>query len=225
MKVVAYAVVLTVAMCSFAVAGKTATKKSNKTTAPEQQTLKMSYEGFTAMRAVRAARVAIFNGQPNAALKLLNVARHDLDLAAKNAPLFITTMEASVGGKVVAADMTVAKENWIPIDGSVSLSDTFVASPENQAHVKKANEHFKTGNVKKAVEELRLASIDVNCTRILMSLTKTNQYVADAVKLLGEQKYYEANLALKAAEDGMVVDNTNLFASPVTNNGKTKETN
>jgi len=190
-----------------------------------QEAMKVSYEGFAAMRAIRAARVAIFNGEPKVATEWLNKAQTELEAAAKNAPMFITTLEASVNGKVVAGDMTVAKANWIPIDNQVSLSDTFVASPKNAEHIKKANGYFKNGRSKEAVEELRLASIDVKCTRALMSLTTTTNCVAQAVKLVGQQKYYEANMVLKTAEDGVVLDSTNLFATPHYKNEKAKEIN
>jgi hypothetical protein len=227
MKVVALVVALTVAMGSFALAAKPSTMKntSKKPDTSAQETLKMSHEGFSAMRAIRAARVAIFNGEPKVAAKLLTIAQRDLRFALRDAPMFLTTMEASVDGKVVAAGVDVAKENWIPIDGQVSLSDTFVASPENEKHIKKANEHFKNGDNKQAIEELRLASIDVKCTRVLMSLTKTMHSVAEAAKLVEEQKYYEANVALKAAEDGLVVDTTNVFAVPTGKEEKSKEVN
>jgi hypothetical protein len=229
MKFVAFVVALTIAMGSFAMAANPTVKPfmkknaSKKADTSSQETLKMCHEGFGAMRAVRAARVAIFNGEPKAATKLLNAAQRDLRFALKEAPTFLTTMEASVDGKVVAAGVDIAKENWIPIDGQVTLSDTYVASPENEKHIKNANEHFKNGETKKAIEELHLASIDVKCTRVLMSLTKTMHCVADAAKLLDEQKYYEANLALKTAEDGLVIDTTNVFAVPTGKTEKPKE--
>jgi hypothetical protein len=197
----------------------------NNANTSAQETVKVSLEGFAAIRAIHAARVAIFNGKPKVANEWLNKAQAYLTTASKNVPLYITTTEASVDGKVVAGDMTVTKTNWIPIDTQVSLSDTFVASPANAGHIKKANEYFKTGHSKEAVEELRLASIDVRCTRALMSLTTTTNCVAEAVKLIGQQKYYEANIVLKSAEDGVVMDSTNLFATPKSNTQKTTETN
>jgi hypothetical protein len=206
----------------------TFTNKSNhwnNANTSAQGTVKVSLEGFAAMRAIHAARVAIFNGQPKVANEWLNRAQSELQTVAKNAPLYITTTEASVNGKVVADDMTVTKTNWIPIDSQLSLSDTFVSSPKNAKHIQKANQYFKNGQGKEAVEELRLASIDVRCTRALMSLTTTTNCVAEAVKLVGQQKYYEANVVLKTAEDGVVMDSTNLFATPKYNTQKTTETN
>ena len=37
----------------------------------------------------------------------------------------------------------------------------------------------------------------------------------DAVKLMGEKKYYEANLALKAVEDSIIVERYDVDGVPV----------
>lgn len=203
----------------------TSTKNTNQTTTPTQQLLKVSNEGFAAMRAIRAARVAIFNGQPTAAGKLLNKASVDLKTAVKNSPLFVDAAEATVNGKVVAGAVEVGKVNWIPIDGQVSLGDTFVVTKEKNQHIQKANKYFKNGQSKEAIEELRLAAINVSCTRVMMPLASTTNWVAEASRLLGQQKFYEANLALKAAEDGLVVNTTNVVEMPQVKTEKVPQTN
>jgi hypothetical protein len=247
--VVSLVVALTVAMHSYALAVDSSTKTSdnanrsttNKTSnktdawaktgiskddASTQELLKVSQEGFAAIRAIRAARVAIFNGQPMVATKMLTKAKVDLKAASKNAPTLVTATEATVRGKVVADAVDVEKVNWIPIDGQVSLADTFVVSAEKAKHIAKANEHFKNGKSKEAIEELRLAAISVSCTRVLMPLATTTDWVMEASKLMSQQKYYEANLALKAAEDGLVVSTANVIEMPVpVKTEKTPETN
>jgi hypothetical protein len=223
--VVSFAVALTLVVCSFAVATDYSSKAANKSNTQTPEIVKVSHDGFAAMRAVRAARIAIFNGEPKMAMEMLDKAKTDLETAAKEAPMFIATEEVSVEGKPVADEMAIGRVNWIPIDGQVSLADTFVATPEKAAHIQKANEHFKNGQSKQAIEELRLASIDATCTRVLMSLPVTTNCVAEALKLMGEQKYYEANIVLKAAEDGLVVTSASLFATPKGKTEKSKEMN
>ena len=49
---------------------------------------------------------------------------------------------------------------------------------------------------------------------MLLPLEATKKRVADAEKLVNDHKYYEANLALKAAEDGIVVDAIDLMGTP-----------
>jgi hypothetical protein len=57
-----------------------------------------------------------------------------------------------------------------------------------------------------AIDELRLGDINVNFTYVMMPLDNTIKCVTEAVRYADEHKYYEANLALKEAEDGLVVD-------------------
>jgi hypothetical protein len=197
----------------------------NNSNASNHELLKVSSEGFAAIRAIRAARVAIFNGQPNVATNMLNKATVDLKVAAKDAPTFVATAEATVHGKVVADAVEVGKVNWIPIDGQVSLADTYVVTKEKNQHIQKANQYFKNGQSKQAIEELRLAAINVTCTRVMMPLATTTGWVAEATKLIGQQKYYEANLALKAAEDGLVVNSASLVEMPQVKTERVPQTN
>jgi hypothetical protein len=243
--VVAFAVALSLVVCSSAMAANSTVKKlqnsksqnsmtwqvnptwqtsttsqntnKSQTSNWSQNLLKVSQEGFDAMRCIRAARLAIFNGQTSVAADLLNKAKTNLEAAAKDAPTFVTTTQTAVNGNVVAGDVAVVNMNWVPIDGQVSLADALVASPQKTQHIKNANKHFKNGQSNNAVEELHLAAIDVNCSRVLMSLTATTDCVNKATKLMSEQKYYQANLVLKTAEDALVLESTNVLATPNTN--------
>ena len=106
------------------------------------------------------------------------------------------------------------KMDLIPIDGEIAIADTFVPSAEKKKHIDKANEHLKSGRSKEAIEELRLGEVDVVFTRVMLPLESTKKRVADAEKLAGDHKYYEANLALKAAEEGIVIDAVDLMGTP-----------
>ena len=57
-----------------------------------------------------------------------------------------------------------------------------------------------------------------------MPLASTTNWVTTATKLVGQHKYYEANLALKAAEDGLVVNSTNLVEMPHVNTHRVPRT-
>ena len=230
-------------------------KASAEVNAATQEMTKVSKDGFMAMRAIRAVRVAIFNGEPKVAEKILGKAKEALDAASKDESMFIADMKTMAGkkaahstttaadkaahstttaadkaarGTTTAADKaahstTMAADNaahgtttatkamiWIPIDGQIALADTYVPTPEKKEHIAKANEHFKSGRAKEAVEELRLGEINVTYTRVMMPLTATKKCLADAMSLANEHKYYEANLSLKAAEDGVILDSVGL---------------
>lgn len=57
------------------------------------------------------------------------------------------------------------KAGIVLVEGQVVLVDHFVMTPEKKAHISKANEHFKNGEQKQALDELRQGEIDVNYAR------------------------------------------------------------
>ena len=56
------------------------------------------------------------------------------------------------------------------------------------------------------MEILRDAGIYLNLTAMFLPLEPTTNAVEKATKLIGENKYYEANLVLKGIEDSVTVD-------------------
>jgi len=173
-----------------------------------------SQAGNAAIQAIRGARVAIFNGDPNTAKQLLDKAKTSVETAAKDAPMFNTRTTMSVQGKVVGSADQESTAGLVPVDGQVVQVDDFVLTPEKKAHIDKANEHFKKGESKQALDELRLADIDVNYSRSWMPIAAAQKHLDDAIKLLNEDKYYEANLALKAIEDSVTTDSVTLAEAP-----------
>ena len=169
------------------------TQQSDKSVADLTQLAK---DGQAAVRAMHAARVAIFNGEPDIAKKALADAKQLLEKAKADE---------------VAAGM---KGDMIPIDGSLALTDTFVASPECNSCIAKANEHFSAGNKEKALEELRLGEIEVDFSRVLMPVAATEKQLMKAIDFANNGKFYECNLALKAAEDGLELDSVTLIDLP-----------
>ena len=103
----------------------------------------------------------------------------------------------------------------VPVDGRIALAEDYVPTPEKQAHIAKANEQLKKGATKEAIDELRLGQIDVIYNRVWMPLASSKTHLDDASKLMGEQKYYEANLALKAIGDSLRTDSVDLVGAPV----------
>jgi hypothetical protein len=179
-----------------------------------QDLMKVSNEGYDAIRAIHLARMAIFNGDTKIADKMLEKAKKDLDAATKDAQTFAADKKAADHEKKAEDKSASDKMDLIPIDGEIAIADTFVPSNEKKKHIDKANEHLKSGHSKEAIEELRLGEVDVVFTRVLLPLETTKKRVADAEKLVGDHKYYEANLALKAAEDGIVIDAIDLIETP-----------
>ena len=180
-----------------------------------QDLTKVSNDGYAALRAIHEARLAIFNGDTKLGDEMLAKATKDLDAATKDARTFAVDMKAADHGKSRIGKSASDKMDLIPIDSDIVIADTFVPSPEKNKHIAKANDHLKSGNSKEAIEELRLGEVDVVFTRVLLPLATTTKRVTDAAQLANDHKYYEANLALKAAEDGIVIDTVDLLGTPV----------
>ncbi len=177
--------------------------------------MKLSQEGFDTMREIHAARLAIFNGQPDVATKMLATAGTNLEAAQKLSVGYFQKQDSGFMPMKASTDVNhQAEARWIPIDGRMAISEDFVATPEKTAHIAKANEHLKKGDHAKAIEELKLGEIDVSFTRVMMPLDITVKSVNSATHLARDGKFYEANLALKAAEEGIVMDTVALVETP-----------
>lgn len=164
--------------------------------------LQVSENGFNVMRDIRAARIAIFDGNTDLAEKLVTQAKTDL-----------STARADIAA-LVKKGSDKAPGNWIAIDGQLLVSDDFVATPEKAASIKKSNDAIKKGDAKTAVETLKDAAVDVGFTRVLMPISQTAAHIKTALSEMSDQRYYQANLALKAAEDSLNVDTVMLYDTP-----------
>jgi YfdX protein len=94
------------------------------------------------------------------------------------------------------------------------LGDDFVATPTKASAVTEANKNLAQGDQKGALEKLKLAHVDVNFTMAVLPLNTTIANVDQAAALIGQGKYYEANAALKTAQDNMRFDVINAVAVP-----------
>jgi ribosomal protein L7/L12 len=212
--------ILALGFC-FVVGGSAPTKaetakasEAAKTSSEAQALTKFSQAGNSAIQAIRGARLAIFNGDPKAAKDMVEKAKTSVENATKDAPMFDTATTMSVQGKVVGSQNQKVTAAFVPVDGQFVLADDFVLTPEKQAHIDKANEHLKKGESKEALDELHLADIDVNYSRVWMSIAGAQSHLDQAIKLMNEGKYYEANLALKAIEDSLTIDSVTLAETP-----------
>lgn len=166
--------------------------------------MRYSEDGGRAIREIGAARVAIFNGDTKLASELIIRAKASVAKAEQEAPTFKVQTEES--GKAAGAASETVKAPMVPVDGDLVLAEDFVPTPDKRARIEKANEHFKNGNAKDALEELRLGDIAVMYTRAWMPLAAAAKHLDQAVKYMDAQKYYEANLSLKAIGDSITVD-------------------
>ena len=172
--------------------------------AEEQSLIKTVDEAFVGLRKIRAARLAIFNGNTADATELVTDAEKSFSMARKDMEAYKVATKKSVG------DL----DAYIPFDTSISLSEGFVPTEEKASVLAKANDHLGKGDQKKAAETLRLANIDITVSTALIPIKATMNHVQDASKMLSEKKYYQANLALKAIEDSILVESYSVDEVP-----------
>ena len=174
----------------------------------------VSNDGFNAERELANARIAIFQGTPETAKTLVKDAQADLKTVAQQAP------KDFPNGAPTADGRGTGNADVIPINGEMTIADNMVLTPDKASKVKEANEHLKNGDTTKAMDTLKQGEIDVAFTRVLMPIKETDVHVDAAANLLDQGKYYEANLALKAAQDLLQTD-TVTFDDPAAQTAKT----
>lgn len=189
---------------------------------------KLSKDGFTAFRNLRLARLAIFDGRTDEAQKLVKQAQGSLDKASKDDTAFLKAASditppkrMTEGAQEKSTDTTPVK--WLPIDGQMALTEAYAVTPENAAAIGKANQSLKNGDRKGAMDTLKLAGIDMDYVMALVPLEATTDTVDQAASDLKDGKYYEANLDLKKAEDGVVYDSIDVVGSPAAKASKTSD--
>ena len=192
---------------------------SEDETAVDRDMAKVSKDGYLAIRDVRMARLAIFNGQPTQAKTYTNDAQTALERAKRDDTAFTKAESdlktpAGMTQPGSGATASTTQTTWIPVDGSITLGEDYINTPEKSAGVAKANEELKKGDHKHAMETLKLADINVSFVMEVAPLDKTTAGIKNAAQLIDAGKYYEANQALKDVEDGFRFDVTEADATP-----------
>lgn len=176
------------------------TVKHEQLSKAERMNLAVSDDGYQVMRDVHAARIALFNGDTDRARQLVDQAQQGLTKTRSD--------EKALGAN--------AKHdpNLVSIDGQLVVGHDYVPTPEKTAALHKGNDTLKQGDSASAIEQLKLAEVDIGYARMLMPLAQTQAHVDEAAALLYSQNYYDANLALKQAEDGLDTETVMLVEAP-----------
>lgn len=193
---IALSVLLGVTALSYTVSSSAENTAKSTEKAEDKAMIKTMDEAFKMMREVRAARLAIFNGATGDAIRLVKEAQADMRAVQSGAQTHsLSTHKTSSSG-----------DSYVPFDSSIGLVEGFKATPEKQAALSKANSHLAKGEQKKAITVLKETNVDVTFSAALIPVKASASHLNDAADLLGQNKFYEANLALKALEDSVIID-------------------
>jgi len=174
-----------------------------KNKAADKDFVKISNDALTSMHDVNGARLAIFNGRPDKALTYVDAAVARIGVAVKDADKY------ALDTKTPKAD-----DSYVPFDASLTVLNDFEPTAEKTKQIAKANDHLHKGEKQEAVKALKLAEIDVAVTTRMIPVKFAKERIDKAASLVAEHKYYEANLALKAVDDAVIVETYAIDAVP-----------
>jgi hypothetical protein len=230
-----------VALANDAVKPATAPPVTAAQQAADKDVGKLSKDGAQAFRDLHLARIAIFDADPTLAKSLIGMAQAALAKAKTDEAVY-TKAEADLrspdkhaamakAADAKAADAKTADAKtadaktadakgsaqptaWLPVDGQLTLGEDFVATPTKAAAVATANKSLEKGDRKSAIDQLKLAGVDMNFVLAVVPLNQTTTDVDQAASLIGQGKYYEGNALLKKVEDGVRFDMVNVLGTP-----------
>jgi hypothetical protein len=199
------------------VATAQATTTTNAQAAAPDRTdalLKFSQAGRDAYEQVRQARRDLFDGRTDDAIAEMRAAQSSLIVAKAEAPTFATNTQTKVMGKVVDTTKDSFTAQSVPLGGDLVLAENFQLSERHQPAMAQARQHLAKGDQKSAVQALKAGAIDVAYNRQWLPIAGTEKNLGKAINMATSKKYYEANLALKAIEDGVQVDTVSFIDPP-----------
>ena len=186
---------------------------------------KVSADGTSAFEDIHLARLAIFDGKTEEASKLVTDAQASLAKAKTDDTAFVKA-ESALKAPSQTTPSTLANRQkgvtpiaWIPIASEIIVGDTFQATPDKAAAVVTARKHLAKGESAKALETIKLASIDVDYTLAVAPLDDTIAAVDAASKFIASKDYYDASQSLRTAEAGVRYDEVDDVAN-VSGKGK-----
>lgn len=168
---------------------------------------RLSVDGNTAFEELSLARNAIFDGDLDAAKKLITDAQQALERARADNTAFQKAQEELMPSKVhqqpvrpaPAAGPQVA---WLPIDGELVLDETVQVSSEKTAALATANRHLRAGDASRASDVLRIANVDADYVVAAVPLDQARDNIKKAAQFITSNPY-KASEALRAIENSV----------------------
>jgi len=170
-------------------------KQTEKTMQTNRDLDRASDDTMLTMRDVHEARIAIFNGEMDAARTHVDAAETRVNAAVNEA-------------KSYARDVNKAdQDDWyIPYDTNLAVVDTFhpmkIKTAQSDA---KKGAHQQRNGAKNQQEQFTLNEEDIALSAGLVPVKFAQQQIAQASILLAKGDYYQANLALKAVDDAVMI--------------------
>lgn len=180
---------------------------------------RLSVDGGTASEDIGLARQAIFDGDLDAAGRLIADANMALERARVDNTAFqkaeteLQPAKTKAATPAHAASASTTPVAWLPIDGELVLDEAIEPTPEKNAAVAAANRHLRAGNTARAGDVLKVSGIDADYIIAAVPLEQTRKDVARAAKFI-KSNPYKASEALRDAENAVRYASVNIQAVP-----------
>ncbi|MGB8898421.1 MAG: YfdX family protein [Methylocella sp.] len=165
-------------------------KATAKQTSADKDFSKISADGSSAFRDLTLTRLAIFDGQIDAAKKYVEKADTALRKATTDETVF-TKAEADLKPPTSKSEPATSAVNgaapvnnkpadqmkmpiaWLPVDGQMLIDEDYTANPKKTTAVADANKSLKSGDRKGAMDKLKLADINIDFMITVVPLEQT----------------------------------------------------
>lgn len=151
----------------------------------------------TVLSNVRNARIALFDGKTDAAADLVKKAQSGLD--------------KSVSEFAIKID---SKGYGVPVDSSISFAEGFEPDDAKKKIIEAAGELAKQGKPKDAYKKMLNSGVALDFKYAVLPMKSTLASLEKAQKQLQSDDFYAANLALKAIETSIVVEQFGAAETP-----------
>lgn len=179
---------------------------------------RLSVDGGTALEDIGLARQAIFDGDLEAASRLIADAAQALERAGVDNTAFqkaeteLQPARTKTSHPTHTASASSAPVAWLPVDGELVLDEAIEPSLEKTAAVAAANRHLRAGNAARASDVLKVSGIEADYIIAAAPLEQTRKDVARAAKFV-KKNPYKASEALRDAQNAVRYATVNVQAA------------
>ncbi|MCW8925839.1 MAG: YfdX family protein [Xanthomonadales bacterium] len=174
-------------------AEKTA-KGAEESTQAQQDLVRVSEDAMLGMQDMNRARMALFNGQPGMARTQIDAAVTRINAAVEEAETY-----------AVDVDQENQDDWYIPFDTQLAVTDAWVPENTKSDMQEKTSKHAGKDEMKKLDTDFTLSEVDMAMSAGMVPVKFAQEHIIKASKLISEGQFYDANLALKAVDDAVIV--------------------
>ncbi|WP_196223503.1 YfdX family protein [Roseibium sp. RKSG952] len=155
----------------------------------ETQHIRIPATGKLILDGVRAARLALFDGNLDQAKEIVSASRGAID---EHAAKFSVHLSDSKGYA-------------LPVDSGLKFSDGFEPTDQHGASITQAGVMIQEGRVDEAIKVMSKAGVELDVAVVMLPVGATATHLEQALTDIEAGQIHKANMALKAVETSTVI--------------------